>query len=422
MNARLLPQTTRIPYSTRSSAYFVQLVEDIGRSLEPTATQLETLERSYRSTSEFLVDCPEFDGLLIDIHPQGSRELGTMTRPLEQDRDGFDVDLVARLDWAAMKIYGGENGPALLLKDLFAAIQRYADRHNLKLQKWERCATLEYADGMCADIAPIIDAPSLYALHGDLHGKIPDRELRQYCPTNPRGMAMEFNKVAAISPVFTEHERIVKAMDGALTRRAEIVPLSDPEDVFGRLLCRFIQLLKLHRDISFGVASSGPDLAPSSTFLTSLATSAYAVQAPRPHSNPLDLLLDIVEAMPHHYVRKQGEGHAEEWVIENPTAPGDNLASAMNTVARQRAFIEWRIKLKNDLENLFNAIESRSGIDNVTSLVESVFGLRAACAVQNAQVQRQGVMRHAGRAAIVTATGLTISTTSRAHTFYGGRQ
>jgi hypothetical protein len=422
MDTVLLSQKTRVPYSARSSAYFVQLVEDIGRALEPTPTQLETLERSYRSTGEFLVDCPEFDGLLIEIHPQGSRQLGTMTRPLDQDREGFDIDLVARLDEAAMNKYSGSNGPALLLKDLFTALQRYADRHGLKLQKWERCATLEYSDGMCADIAPIIDAPSLRALHGELHGKIPDRELRQFQSTNPRGFTKEFNKAAAISPVFTEHERLVKSMDEALSRRAEIVPLSNPEDVFGRLLCRFIQVLKLHRNIAFGPAQSDSDLAPTSIFLTSLAASAYVDQARRPHFNPLDLLLDIVETMPRYYTRNQVWSGVEEWIIENPTAPGDNLASAMNVYRRQKAFIDWHIKLKSDLENLFNAIESRAGIDKVTGLIESSFGQRTAHAAQSAQLERQGAMRQTGRAAIVTATGLTIPTTSRAHTFFGGSQ
>jgi hypothetical protein len=420
MNTGSLTQSMHPQYSTRASTYFVQLVEDIGRYVEPTATQLETLERSYRSTGEFLVNCPELEGLLIDVHPQGSRELGTMTRPLHQNRDGFDIDLVARLDKAAMNKYGGPRGPALLLSDLFAALQRYADRHNLKLQKWERCATLEYADGMCADIAPIIDAPSLYAVHGELHGNIPDRELRQYHPTNPRGFAKAFDTVAAISPVFTEHERLVKAMDEALSRRAEIVPLSKPEEVFGRLLCRFIQVIKLHRNISFGPATNSSDLAPSSIFLTSLAASAYAIQAPRQHSSPLDLLLDIVETMPQHFTRGQVWGNMEEWKIENPTAPGDNLASTMNTRARQKAFLEWRVKLVRDLENLFNAIESRAGVDQVNTLIETAFGPRAASAVQNVQLQRQGALRQAGRAAIVTATGMSIPTTSRAHTFFGG--
>ncbi len=110
----------------------------------------------------------------------------------------------------------------------------------------------------------------------------------------------------------------------------------------------------------------------------------------------------------------------EEWRIENPTAPGDNLASAMNTRARQKAFLEWRVKLVRDLETLFNAIESRVGLDQVNTFIETAFGPRAASAVQNAQLQRQGAMRHAGRAAIVTATGMLIPTTSRAHTFFGG--
>jgi hypothetical protein len=202
-------------------------------------------------------------------------------------------------------------------------------------------------------------------------------------------------------------------------RHAEVIPLSDPKDVFGRLLCRYIQLIKLHRNISFGQTKVDSALAPSSTFLTSLTAAAYENQARRPHANHLDLLLDVVETMPNHYMSRGTWGNTEEWVIDNPTAPGDNLASAMNTPERQSAFHGWRRKLQSDLGNLFDAIESRSGIDQVHRLVESSFGQRAAGAIQANQVQRQETQRQSGRATIITAAGLAVSTTSRAHTFFG---
>ena len=55
MNAHISPTALRQrAYSTRSSDYFVRVIEDIGKALEPTETQLTELERSYRSTGEFL--------------------------------------------------------------------------------------------------------------------------------------------------------------------------------------------------------------------------------------------------------------------------------------------------------------------------------------------------------------------------------
>jgi hypothetical protein len=55
---------TAAAYSANAVSFFVRLVEDIGRSLEPSDTQLATLKRTYRSTGEFLVDCPELKGHL----------------------------------------------------------------------------------------------------------------------------------------------------------------------------------------------------------------------------------------------------------------------------------------------------------------------------------------------------------------------
>jgi len=213
-----LPQRPRI--SMRASARFFHLVDVIARANEPTATQLSALERSYNSTGEFLSACPEFQGDLIQIHAHGSRQLGTVVRPRNGSREGFDIDLIARLASGARHKYDGEHGPALLLDRLHRALSRYADAHGLQLRRWERCATLEYAEGMCADIAPVIDSPLLAAPFGETHGLIPDRELRLFNSTNPRGYAKHFDIAAAISPNFTDVVRFSEAMDSVT--RAEV--------------------------------------------------------------------------------------------------------------------------------------------------------------------------------------------------------
>jgi len=54
-------------FSTGASAKFFYLAEAIARAYEPTKTQLSDLDRAYQSTGEYLVTCPEFDGLLISF-------------------------------------------------------------------------------------------------------------------------------------------------------------------------------------------------------------------------------------------------------------------------------------------------------------------------------------------------------------------
>lgn len=402
-------------YSNSSTAFFFHLVEHVGRALEPTATQLQSLERSYGSTSEFLVSCPEFEGELLEVHPQGSRELGTLVRPL-RGGDGFDVDLVARFDRKAHGRYSSTASGVLLVDRLYVAVKRYADRHGLALKRWERCVTLEYADGMCADIAPVIDYPSHVATYGDTHGLIPDRELKSLEPTNPKGFTRLFNDIAAIQPKFTRTV-VAKAMAEDI-HRADVKPLSDAEDVFGRLLCRLIQLIKLHRDASFAKAPALKDEMPTSIFLTALATAAYKQEAPLPHQDPLDLFLDVTKAMPRYIQRSHLSGR-EDWVVDNPTAPGDNLASAMNSGNRQKVFEQWHARFMGDISAIIDAIEERQGIDHVGRLVGVAFGERAANAMMSAQLTTQGSQRKSGQALAVSAGGIVLPITARAHTFFG---
>ena len=402
---------------TRLSARFFHLVDAIAQAHEPTPTQLAALERSYNSTGDFLSECPEFSGLLVQIHSHGSRRLGTIVRPRDGSREGFDIDLIARLAPSARYKYGGDQGPALLLDHLHRALSRYARAHGLRLHRWERCATLEYAEGMCADIAPVIDAPLLSGPHGDTHGLIPDRELRLFNSTNPRGYAKHFDLAAAISPNFPTAEIIAKAMDSA--RRADVAPLPDAEEVFDRLLCRLVQLLKLHRNVAFGSVKE-QDLAPTSVFLTTLAAMAYAVEAPMPHASPLELLLDIVERMPLQFERRRLPGGAEEWVLPNPSAPTDNLAESMNDPLRQGAFFAWHGRLLEDIKRILDAIENHEGLDVLLKAVKIAFGSRGFTAVQQMEMGRQESSRRAGRTILLASSAvIPVNVAARPHTFFG---
>jgi len=408
------PQYLSKSHSSASQSFFLRLVEDIGRSLEPTETQLATLERSYRSTSEFLVECPEFQGQLEEIHPQGSRQLGTMTRPL-RNKDGFDVDLVARLNRSAWDVYSEPGAAKILINRLHTAVQRYADQHGLQLRRWERCVTLEYADGMCADIAPIIDRPHLTALHGEYHGMIPDRVLSSFHPTNPRGFAKLFNDVAAIEPVFLVAATAMDSVEAM--RKADIVPLPD-KDVFGRLLCRLIQMMKLHRDTAFSTDELRK-LRPSSVLITALAASSYKIKARVPHFDQLDLLLDVIRTMPTLIGERVGVNGEMSWVVDNPTAPGDNLASAIDSHEKREAFRQWHAKLTDDVQSVIDTVEQRAGLDQVATRVSSTFGEKAGSALRQAQLARQGQQRSAGKIASVTSAGIILPMTVRPHTFFG---
>jgi hypothetical protein len=401
-----------------ASARFTYLAEAIARAFEPTATQLQELERAYNATGEYLIECAEFDGLVTQVHAQGSRQMGTIVRPMDPQREGFDIDLVVRLSKDALKRYGAPGGAALLLEHLYIALKRYADRHGLGIERWERCVTLIYAGGMRADFAPVIDDPLHTLEYGEHHGRIPDRERRSYLSTNPRGYCLGFDVAAKVAPVFRLSEALTANF--AEARKVDVEPLPDAEEVFARLLSRYVQLGKVHRNISFGDIPSGNDLAPTSVFLTSLFAKAYAILARQPHDGPLDLFFDIVELVPKLFEREIIQYGGERWILMNPFAQNDNLASSMNSSQRQQAFSQWHAKFVADLEALLGAVEGNHGLDAVTRAVEEAFGPRAKLAVLQHSAQRREGHRTLQRAGFVVAGTLPVVTPARAHTYFGG--
>lgn len=416
----LLP--IRRPFSVGSSAKFVYLAEAIARVYEPTSTQLSDLDRAYQSTGDYLTNCPEFEGLLYLVQAHGSRPLGTMVRPIDEFRDGFDIDLAAYLAHEGLLRYGGPRGPALLIEHMYVALKRYADRHNLRIERDDRCVTITYSGGMKADFAPVIDDPSYVVQHGETHGRIPDRDLQRYISTNPRGYCRLFDSIALISPAFERRAELNATFDAL--RKSEVLPLPDAEEVFGRLLSRLVQLIKINRNIAFGGPAAGVDLAPSSSFLTTLIANAYAIEAPKPHHGPMDLLLDIVQLMNKLFVRQRLPEGGDVWFLENPTAQNDNLAACMNTSGKQKAFDAWHEQLLTALTDLVDAIDRDAGMDVVALAVERAFGERARTAVLEDNAGRREANRSAGRGIFIagaTSAGATVgvSTASRAHTNFG---
>ena len=404
--------------SVRASTAFTYFAETIARAYEPTPTQLSNLQRAYESTGEYLVGCPDFGGLLTQVHAHGSRQLGTIVRP-SPSREGWDIDLVVRLGRAALQRYGGDQGPALLLRHLSGALERYALRHQLSIERWERCVTLVYAEGMRADFAAVIDDPLYFLPHGESHGRIPDRELRRYLSTNPRGYCGAFDDAARIAPNFPRIEELSKSFTEA--RRADVLPLPNVGEVFGRLLSRLVQIAKVHRNVAFaGPHNTNTDLRPSSVFVTTLLAAAYVQQAPRPHDGPLDLLIDMVDMMPLLFGRHMEAEGTERWELPNPTAQNDNLAASMNERHKQKAFVAWHGRLKQDLFELLNAIEHQSGLDTFLKTVRLAFGETAALAIGEDNKIRREANRSAGRSVFLAAGATPITSAARSHTNFGG--
>lgn len=407
--------------SRRASGQFFHLTQVIANVFVPTDTEVQALDRAYTSIGNFLADSREFGALTIEVHGQGSRQIGTLVRPLHVRDLGFDVDAVLLLRRAALQLYAGAEGARRLINDLYAVLQRYAEQHGLGIKKWDRCVTLIYADDVRVDVAPVIEDPLHSIPFGETHALIPDRLLQRYAPTNPRGLERGYNGAAKIRANFPTE--FVEGMTLDKAMRGDVTPLPDVDVVSARLLSIFVQLMKVHRNISFGAPKDGDeDLAPASIFITVLAAAAYELQAPHPHDTPLDLLLDVFETMLLCFEREELHNGGQRWTLPNPWAPGDDLASSMDSPQRQSAFLQWHANFSRQIGALLDSLEDRAGDDVIEKLVLDAFGPRAARAVRD-DAAPIAPTRQAGRTVLfATAAGTMTSLSARASTPFGSAE
>jgi hypothetical protein len=371
-------------------------------------TERERLKSSYESIGEFLSEHPFFGGLTVEVHPQGSMAIGTTTKP--EGKAEFDVDLVARLTSSAHR-----QNPVHLLEKMDDAMGEYAERHDLDVEPKRRCTQVQYANAMHTDVTPVIDWPSHLEPYGDVAGLVPDRERGEHLGTNPRGYVRFFNDAAAFLPRFSLME------SRQALAKADVLPLPGPS-AWAKPLARYVQLFKIHRNILF---AAHPELAPTSTFITTQVVLAYAdlVRPGVTFQSPAHLLLAIFAKMPEYVTVGYRDGR-EHWVLCNPTHRKENLADRMNSGDRQDAYRQWRQRLVRDVAALSEMyLPGGAGLKAISNSVQSSFGARASKALTDSYAAGAARERTTGVSRILVPTAgaatAVLSVPSRAHTFYG---
>lgn len=370
-------------------------------------TERERLKSSYESIGEFLSEHAFFGGLTAEVHPQGSMAIGTTTKP--EGKAEFDVDLVARLTSSAQR-----QSAVHLLQQLDEAMSEYAERHDLKVEPKRRCTQVQYANAMHTDVTPVIDWPSHLESYGEVAGLVPDRERGEHLGTNPRGYVRFFNDAAALLPRFTLME------SRQVLAKADVLPLPGPA-AWAKPLARYVQLIKIHRNILF---AAHPELAPTSTFLTTQVALAYAdlVRPGVAFQSPVHLLLAIFAKMPDYVIVGNRDGR-EHWVLCNPTHSKENLADRMNSGDRQDAYRQWRARFAQDIASLSEMyLPHGAGIKALATAVQNSFGTRASTALTNSYAAGATRERASGTTRILVpaaAAAAVLPLASRAHTFFG---
>ncbi|MCC6960326.1 MAG: nucleotidyltransferase [Dehalococcoidia bacterium] len=371
-------RATAVPYLRE--AQLLGFLERICQALELTPTQFGDAEDHYRAVATFLAaaDDPLLRG--CDIYPQGSAALGTTVRP--EGRDEHDIDLVARFPVSAKMV-----GPATVRNAVGRRLAEHATYRQM-LEPKNRCWRLRYAGQFHLDITPSVPNPTC-ASGGEL---VPDREARMWKPTNPLGFCDWFSARATLVPSILAHKELSEGT------RAQIEPLPAQTPLKG-ILRRTVQLLKRHRDLAF--RGEDADLKPISIIITTLAARSYeACAATGVYATELDVVLDVVERLPHFFdappLGKSG------YFVLNPTTSGENFAEKWNANPDlASAFVSWHKMASSDLRTLLEI----AGQDTIERHIGRAFGEQEARAAIEPTTKAVEEARTQGKLSIA-ATGV----------------
>lgn len=369
------------------------LLEMIADELNITPTMMEKAVNSYQAVGEWIGDGLNYD---VAIKPQGSMNLGTVIRPID-DSDDYDMDLVCLL----------KNGYKLSAEELKKIVgerlKENATYRKMLEKEGKRCWTMQYNE-FHMDILPCTSKDKIYSPEVSTAIRL----------THKLGTGRYVDKY---SDPEAYHDWFVNRMTGrTMVNKDSIYAERDTEidkvPTYKKrtTLQKAIQLLKRHRDITFAGCT---DNAPISIIITTLAAWAYNGE-----SNVFDALRNILSKMSE-YIEQQNDMYC----ILNPVMGEENFADKWNENHKKAdAFFSWLEAAKSDL---LEKPLSFVGIDAIGTELMSRLGEAPVKRALNKYGEATKNSRNNGTLYINgTMGGLsTIATTSaikvKEHTFFG---
>lgn len=398
-HSKSLPQIDRTQLRKVEALKFLA---ELTKNLSLTDNQLEAAKTSYTAVGKCLSSSDHPYLRKVHIYVHGSTALGTSVKPL--GREEHDVDLIAFSPAFPITQAASE------LKALIGKMLREDSRYASMLEEKKRCWRLNYAREFHLDITPAIPNPRC-PNGGEL---VPDKMLKSWKPTNPRGYKNWFEERAKLRPQI-RFSKSVMAHDAAAESTVEAFPDSGRKGVL-RLI---VQLLKRHRDIWFQDKDAG--LAPISIIITTLASQAYEYNVLRHvFDTELDLMVETIRMMPHFIEVRLEHNQRVAWV-PNETTEGENFADRWKSDARRAvAFSQWQAQALADFESIASAV----GMDVLSQQLEKAFGDKPVRQAVDHRTQQVTEARRTGGLFIAPTVGLTTilsaaATPVRRNTYFG---
>lgn len=235
------------------------LLTRIAVSLELDETRKQRMESAYKAIYEILEkDEVFFSKVDFLVYPQGSTAIGTTVKP--RSKEEFDLDITVEIrdpyyNYTSSEIYNH-----------LIRVLSNNDIYKEKLVQKNRCARINYVGDFHMDVLP-----GCIVISGDSKIMVPDRELRSWSSSNPKGYANWFTQKAE-TVIISNINDAFKKFSALNEAKAEQEDLPD-EDVYSKEpLKRAVQLTKRYRDIYF---EKKPDYKTSSIVLTTIFGELY---------------------------------------------------------------------------------------------------------------------------------------------------
>lgn len=361
-----------------------ELLLEVTRAIQLPPERRDYAKRLYARLATWL-ERPggRLSGFRVLVYAQGSQAIDTTNQPW--GRAEFDLDSVVELGW-----FGGTPNELLtLLRDELLDSDEFAPR----LRPLKRGWRLEFPGLFHIDLIPARadpdTAPSAI--------EVPDRKIRGWSPSNPKGFASWFE------------ERCEESVRAHLMKAAE--PLPEGEAVERKaVLKQGVQLGKRARDVAFGDVEGSPR----SIVLTTLFGLFYQGQSSR--FATLCAVLDVILFE----VDRAGDKPIE---VRNPTNPAELFSESWARAPEEyTSFVRWVRWLRARLADL----ERAEGLPAIAKILEALFGEKVSrravgeFAKRMHSARENGSLRM-GRGAVLTTTIAAPSRAIPPHRFFGRR-
>lgn len=379
-----------------------RIFDELANELNITNTMLEKAETAYSALGEYIRSSnQEWD---VSVYPQGSFELGTVVKPLNEDQQ-YDVDLVVLV-----------KDPILNAKTLRVNIRNLLMNHGRyvgKIEDKKPCIRIQYAESsqFHMDVACAIDG-----LLPDTNieiSRLEDQERYYFETSNPKGYVDWFKTKMSYQKVFEEYRSFQHKAETEI-EELKLTSVRTP-------LQKAVQILKRHRDIYFS-NQDDDKYKPSSIIITTLCSLSYNYSLSNiEHKGNIYL---TIKNMLDQFQNFISFNMTDGYVLSNPSQTDENFLKKWKfDVQYKIQFDKWLNQARKDIIlNPETFIES--SIEKLSESIYKSFGKEVGTEALKRYGERIGLLANSGALKFDKENGKVSTNLSDAtykkHTYFGG--